>query len=152
MTEDDLRRSIGVYNQNRALIRELYAMKRETPRLVSADEAYVLVAVGGLIPREEHNELLEAVLPLIAARPNKKQDKIRLVFEGGFCEQPPLDLIRAIARSCYIVDDDFLIGLRWILADVPLDGDPLVNLAFAYLERPPTAPCSMISANPRRKC
>jgi benzoyl-CoA reductase subunit C len=133
--EDELRRSVEVYNRNRALLRELYAIKRETPWLVSADEAYVLVAIGGLIPREEHNELLETVLPQIAARPNKKQDKIRLVFEGGFCEQPPLDLIRAIARSCYVVDDDLLIGLRWILEDVQLEGDALFNLAFAYLEK-----------------
>src|SRR5512137_3160919 len=138
--EDDLRRSIAVYNRNRALLRELYAIKRETPWLVSADEAYVLVAIGGLIPREEHNEILETVMPQIAARPNKKQDKIRLVFEGGFCEQPPLDLIRAIARSCYVVDDDLLIGLRWILEDVPLDGDPLFNLADAYLEKSSYSP------------
>jgi benzoyl-CoA reductase subunit C len=138
--EDDLRRSLGVYNRNRALLRDLYAIKREAPWLVSADEAYVLVAIGGLILREEHNELLETVLPQIAARPNKKQDKIRIVFEGAFCEQPPLDLIRAIARSCYVVDDDLLIGLRWILEDVPLDGDPLFNLASAYLEKSSYSP------------
>ncbi|MBZ5699053.1 MAG: 2-hydroxyacyl-CoA dehydratase [Acidobacteriia bacterium] len=149
--EDDLRRSLGIYNRNRALLRELYAIKRETPWLVSADEAYVLVAIGGLIPREEHNELLEAVLPQIAARPNKKQDKIRLVFEGGFCEQPPLDLIRAIARSCYVVDDDFMIGLRWILEDVPLDGDPLFNLAFAYLEKSSYSPVQHDLRKPKEK-
>jgi benzoyl-CoA reductase subunit C len=149
--EDDLRRSLGVYNRNRALLRELYAIKRETPWLVSADEAYVLVAIGGLIPREEHNEILETVLPLIAARPNKKQDKIRLVFEGGFCEQPPLDLIRAIARSCYVVDDDLLIGLRWILEDVPLDGDPLFNLASAYLEKSSYSPVQHDLRKPKEK-
>jgi benzoyl-CoA reductase subunit C len=149
--EDDLRRSLAVYNRNRALLRELYAIKRETPWLVSADEAYVLVAIGGLIPREEHNELLETVLPLIAARPNKKQDKIRLVFEGGFCEQPPLDLIRAIARSCYVVDDDLLIGLRWILEDVPLDGDPLFNLADAYLEKSSYSPVQHDLRKPKEK-
>jgi len=151
VTEDDLRRSLSVYNRNRALLRDLYAIKRETPWLVSADEAYVLVAIGGLIPREEHNELLEAVLPQIAARPNKKQDKIRLVFEGGFCEQPPLDLIRAIARSCYVVDDDFLIGLRWILEDVPLDGDPLFNLAHAYLETSSYSPVQHDLRKPKEK-
>jgi benzoyl-CoA reductase subunit C len=149
--EDELRRSLAVYNRNRALLRELYAIKRETPWLVSADEAYVLVAIGGLIPREEHNELLETVLPLIAARPNKKQDKIRLVFEGGFCEQPPLDLIRAIARSCYVVDDDLLIGLRWILEDVPLDGDPLFNLADAYLEKSSYSPVQHDLRKPKEK-
>jgi benzoyl-CoA reductase subunit C len=149
--EDDLRRSLRVFNRNRALLRDLYAIKRETPWLVSADEAYVLLAIGGMIPREEHNELLEAVLPLIAARPNKKQDKIRLVFEGGFCEQPPLDLIRAIARSCYVVDDDFLIGLRWILEDVPLDGDPLFNLAHAYLENSSYSPVQHDLRKPKEK-
>ncbi len=151
VTEDELRRSLAVYNRNRALLRELYAIKRETPWLVSADEAYVLVAIGGLIPREEHNELLETVLPLISARPNKKQDKIRLVFEGGFCEQPPLDLIRAIARSCYVVDDDLLIGLRWIVQDVPLEGDPLLNLADAYLEKSSYSPVQHDLRKPKEK-
>jgi len=149
--EDDLRRSLAVYNRNRALLRELYALKRTSPWLVSADEAYVLVAIGGLIPREEHNELLETVLPLIAVRPNKKQDKIRLVFEGGFCEQPPLDLIRAIARACYVVDDDLFIGLRWILEDVPLDGDPLFNLADAYLEKSSYSPVQHDLRKPKEK-
>ncbi|HYL84016.1 MAG TPA: 2-hydroxyacyl-CoA dehydratase [Candidatus Angelobacter sp.] len=149
--EEDLRRSLTIYNRNRALIRELYAIKRETPWLVSADEAYVLVAIGGMIPREEHNELLAIVLPMLAARPNKKQDKIRLVFEGGFCEQPPLDLIRAIGRSCYVVDDDLLIGLRWILEDVPLEGDPLFNLASAYLEKSTYSPVQHDLRKPKEK-
>jgi len=151
VSEDDLRRSITVYNRNRALLRDLYAMKRDTPWLVSADEAYVLTAIGGLLPREEHNELLEAFLPKMAAQPNKKQDKIRLVFEGGFCEQPPLDLIRAIARSCYVVDDDLLIGLRWILEDVPLDGDPLFHLASAYLEKSSYSPVQHDLRKPKEK-
>ena len=148
---DDLLRSIDVYNRNRALLRAVYAIKRETPWLLSADEAYILVAIGGMMPREEHNALLEAALPLIAVRPNKKQDKIRIVFEGGFCEQPPLDLIRAIARSCYVVDDDLLIGLRWILEDVPLEGDPLFNLASAYLEKSSYSPVQHDLRKPKEK-
>ena len=151
VNEDDLRRSVAVYNRNRALLRELYAIKRDTPWLVSADEAYVLTAIGGLMPRQEHNEILAAVLPQLATRPNKRQDKIRLVFEGGFCEQPPLDLIRAIARSCYVVDDDLLIGLRWILEDVPLDGDPLFHLASAYLEKSSYSPVQHDLRKPKEK-
>ncbi len=78
--------------------------------------------MGGLIPREEHNALLRAVLPQIEARAARPQDRIRVVFEGGFCEQPPLDLLRSIGQSCYVVDDDLLIGLRWILEDVAARG------------------------------
>ncbi len=140
VSDDDLRASIAVYNENRRLLRRLYAIKRDTPWLLAADEAYVLVAVGGMLPREEHNDLLKAVIPQIEARSAKPQDRIRVVFEGGFCEQPPLDLLRTIAQSCYLVDDDLMIGLRWILEDVSTDGDPLLNLAEAYLEKSSYSP------------
>ena len=125
VTEQELRASLALFNRNRALMRELYDVKRETPWLIGADEAYVLTAIGGLIPREEHNELLEAALPMIRERPGRqREDRVRVVFEGGFCEQPPIDLLRMISESCYVVDDDLLIGLRWITEDVSMEGDP----------------------------
>ena len=132
--DEALRASVAVFNENRSLLRELYAIKRETPWRIAAEDAYALVAVGGLVPREEHNELLRAVLPRLRGRDAREEDRMRVVFEGGFCEQPPLDLVRAIGRSCYVVDDDLGSGLRWITEDVPLAGDPLQNLARAYLE------------------
>lgn len=134
VSTDALNASIATFNENRALLRDLYQLKRDQPWLLSADEAYVLMAIGGLLPREEHNALLRYVLPQVQHREMRKHDRIRVVFEGGFCEQPPLDLIRAIGRSCYVVDDDLLIGMRFILNDVPLGPDPLQNLADAYLE------------------
>ena len=95
--------------------------------------------------------MLKAVIPLIETRPVKRHDKIRVVFEGGFCEQPPLDLIRTISQSCYVVDDDLLIGLRWILEDVSLEGDPLFNLAEAYLEKSSYSPVQHDSRKPKEK-
>jgi benzoyl-CoA reductase subunit C len=142
IADADLRRSIAVFNENRDLLRRLYALKRQRPWLVPVDDAYVLVALGGLLPREEHNELLRVVLPQLERRSLPRQDKIRVILEGGFCEQPPLDLLRAIARSCYVVDDDLLIGLRWITADVPApeNGEPLFALADSYIERSAHSP------------
>lgn len=134
ITDAALRKSINVFNENRDLLRQLYTIKRETPWLVTADEAYCLMAVGGMVPREEHNELLQFVLPELREREANREDRIRIVFEGGFCEQPPLDLIRMLGRTCYVVDDDLLIGLRYILEDVPTSGKPLENLATAYIE------------------
>ena len=151
ITHDALRNSIAVFNQNRQLIRELYEIKKNAPWLISADEAYVLVALAGLIPREEHNKLLLTLLPQIRARGTRTQDKVRVVFEGGFCEQPPLDLVRAIARSCYVVDDDLLIGLRWLVEDVSRDGDPLFNLAEAYLEKSSYSPVQHDLRKPKEK-
>lgn len=149
--DDDLRNSIAVFNQNRRLLRELYEIKRTTPWLLPIDEAYILMAIGGMIPREQHNQLLELALPQIRQRDTKQHDKIRVVFEGGFCEQPPLDFLRVIARSCFVVDDDLMIGLRWITEDVPTDGDPLMNLAVAYLESSSYSPVQHDLRKPKEK-
>jgi benzoyl-CoA reductase subunit C len=138
--DDDLRNSITIYNENRSLIRDLYAIKRETPWQITAEEAYILLAIGSITTPEDHNSLLRSIIPKIKARGLKKQDKIRIVFEGGFCEQPPLDMLRVISQSCYVVDDDLLIGLRWILDDVAISGNPLFNLAHAYLEQSSYSP------------
>lgn len=151
VSDDDLRASIAVFDRNRALLRELYAIKRETPWLVAAHEAYALTAIGGLLPREEHNEILEHVLPLLRSREARQQDRVRVVFEGGFCEQPPFELIRSIGRSCYVVDDDLLIGLRWILADVGAAADPLDALGDAYLNRSSYSPVQHDPRKPKER-
>ena len=151
VTDDDLRNSIKVFNENRRLMHKLYAIKRETPWLLSADEAYVLMTVGSMIPREEHNEMLQAVIPLIEKRSAKAQDRVRVVFEGGFCEQPPLDLLRTISQFCYVVDDDLMIGLRWILEDVETGGDPLLNLADAYIEKSSYSPVQHDNRKPKEE-
>jgi benzoyl-CoA reductase subunit C len=146
-----LRQSIAVFNHNRRLLRELYRIRRETPWLLAVDEAYVLVALGGLITREEHNRLLESVLPLIRARGTRRQDKVRVVFEGGFCEQPPIDLLARIAQFCYVVDDDLLIGLRWLEDDVVVAGDPLTALADAYINHSSYSPVQHDLRKPKEK-
>jgi benzoyl-CoA reductase subunit C len=151
VTESALRNSIQIYNENRALLRNLYELKRNQPWLLSVEESYVLLAIGGLIPRENHNELLKRALPQIEQRDQRKQDKIRIIFEGGFCEQPPLDLLRVISQSCYVVDDDLLIGLRWITEDVPTDGDLLWNLAEAYIEKSSHSPVQHDLRKPKEK-
>lgn len=151
VTPADLARSVAVFNENRRLLRELYALKREAPWLLPVDQAYVLVALGGLLPREEHNALLAALLPQIRRRAARAQDRIRVVFEGGFCEQPPLDLLAVIGQSCYVVDDDLLIGLRFLVRDVEEGGDLLASLAEAYIERSSYSPVQHDARKPKER-
>jgi benzoyl-CoA reductase subunit C len=57
-----------------------------------------------------------------------------VVLVGLFCEQPPLGMLLTLERAgCWVVDDDLLLGLRWILDDIPTEGDPLENLVTAFL-------------------
>ncbi len=136
VNEDALRRSITLYNRNRALIRELYQLRTQHPEQVPTSELYQLIRVGNFLPVEEHTEQLEAALVQFRSRSTKQRDSIRIVVEGSFCEQPPLTLIRLIEDAgCYIVDDDFTIGQSWFESDVPTEGDPLPALATSYLDR-----------------
>jgi benzoyl-CoA reductase subunit C len=151
ITPDALAASIATFNENRRLLREVYQIKRERPWLISASEAYVLTRAAGLMPREGHNELLRRALPLIEARPAKRQDRIRVVLEGGFCEQPPLDMLAVIQDACYIVDDDLMIGLRWLAEDVSTGGDPLANLARAYLAASSYSPVQRDPRKPKER-
>jgi benzoyl-CoA reductase subunit C len=134
--DESLRQSIRVYNEQRALLRELYATRAAAPQNLSTVEAYVLTRIATLLPPEEHIAILKEALAEIRARDEKPKDRIKVVLEGSFCEQPPLELIEGLeAAGCYILDDDFLIGWRFSTMDIPTEGDPVRNLAESYLRR-----------------
>lgn len=133
-TAADLRASVELYNRTRAVIRALYAARRERPWDVPSEELYVLLRAGEVIPPEEFIELARAYLAAVEAEPGRPRDNSRVVVVGAFCEQPPLGLIISIERAgCYVVDDDFLLGNRFLTRDVSADGDPVRALAEAFV-------------------
>jgi len=136
LTKEALKQSIRLYNQQRRLVRELYAIRREAPQNLSTVECYVLTRIGTLLPPEEHISILEEAIPAIRRRNEKPKDRIRVVLEGSFCEQPPIELLEGLeAAGCYILDDDFLLGWRWFPEDIAMEGDPWRNLANAYINQ-----------------
>lgn len=134
VSEDDLRHSVAVFEENRALARELYRIRAESPWLVPAHEAYLLLRAGGLMPKEEHTALLRKTLADVRSRPSRPMDRVRILLIGSFCEQPPIALLRAMEDAgCYVVDDDLALGLRYIERPVAAGGDPLRSLAEAFV-------------------
>ncbi len=147
-----LRESIAVHNQNRSLLRLLYAFRAERPELLRSWELYALLRAGNFLPVETHNQWLRAALAELPGRTGKRRDAIRVVVEGAFCEQPPIDLIRILEEAgCYVVDDDFILGRRWFTSDVPLNGDPIESLAESYLDRSVYSSVRHDFRNPRHK-
>jgi benzoyl-CoA reductase subunit C len=134
ITDDALRASIALYNDNRAALRDLYAYRAREPWQAPTSEVYLLLRAGLVLPVEEHTALVRAYLAAAAEEKRPKRDNARVVLTGVFCEQPPLGLIKSIEMSgCYIVDDDFMLVLRYLVGDVDTAGDPLVALSKAFL-------------------
>lgn len=140
ISDDAIRAAIGVYNENRRLLRELYRIRRDTPWKLSLVECYLLMRARTRMACAEHTALLKDAIEALADRRTAAQDKPRVVFVGGFCEQPPLEMLETIEDSCFVVDDDLLIGLRWLTEDVSEVGDPLWALASAYVEHSAASP------------
>lgn len=135
LTAEALRQSIALYNEDRRLVRELYALRRREPWKVPTHELYVVLRAALLMPVEESTPMFADYLALTSADESRRpQDQARVLVAGSFCEQPPLALIKTLERSgCYIVGDDFVQVHRFIESDIPVDGDPLQRLVDALL-------------------
>ncbi len=131
----ELNAAITHYNINRRLVAELGNFRAAAPHKISAVNCYFLLRAGMVLGVEEHNALLTRLMQLLPAVDAVLEDKIRVVVSGSFCEQPPVGLIKTIENSgCYIVDDDFQLGMKWMTRDIPDDtDDPLGRLVDAYL-------------------
>ena len=134
VSDDQINASIRLYNRNRDLMREVYRLRSDQPWQVPTTELYLLGRAGLVLPVEEHNTMLEAYLAAVEAEQRPRRDNCRIVINGSFCEQPPLNLIKSIEMAgCYVVDDDYIQINRWLKDEVPSDGDPFAALASAFL-------------------
>lgn len=135
VSDDALAKAIETYNTFRARIAALYALRIAEPHLLSTVELYVVLRATTLVPVEEAIGWLDTLLATLPLRTARPRDRLRVVVEGAFCEQPPLGLLEIVEEAgCYVVEDDFLLGWRWFTRDVATDGDPYERLASAYVD------------------
>ena len=153
VTAELLNNSIKLYNKNRRLIEEIYNIRQNFPWRLSAEELYYIIRAGIVIPVEEHNVILEQVVDYMSKENGKPMDKIKVMVIGSFCEQPPIGLIKTIEMAgCYIVEDDFLLGSRWIQGDVKENSDdPLAALSEAFLTQSTFSSSVYDIENPKEK-
>ncbi|MCW8836976.1 MAG: benzoyl-CoA reductase subunit C [Rhodospirillales bacterium] len=134
ITDEAINNSIAVFNENRRMVNEVYDFRSETPWKAPSWEVYLLMRAGMVLPVEEHTQMMQDYLDAAKAEDRPLRDNCRIVLNGSFCEQPPLNMVKSIEMAgCYVVDDDFMLVNRWLLEDVPTSGDPIANLATAFI-------------------
>ena len=130
-----LHASIAAYDTVRRLLRELYALRAQTPERISTGDLYTVARLATLMDPKDSAFVLAQALEQARDRDARPKDRIRVVLVGSFCEQPPLELIESLEESgCYIVSDDFLQGWRWATRPVADGPDPYLALARAYVD------------------
>jgi benzoyl-CoA reductase subunit C len=133
LTDQKLREAMAAHNRQRALVRELYQLRKPNPPLISGTETLqVLVALMSL-PVEEGSQLLKEVIDEIRARtngPSKKSARL-LVWGPVIHETPFIEMIESLDAN--VVMDDTCVGSRAYFDDVELTEDPMEGLAHHYL-------------------
>jgi benzoyl-CoA reductase subunit C len=147
ISDDDINASIKLYNENRAAIGDLYTYRSAEPWQVPTPEVYLLMRAGMILPVDEHTQLIRDYIAEAKKVKRPVRDNCRVVINGLFCEQPPLGLLKSIELAgCYVVDDDFMLVARWLLHDVPVDGDPLENLSDAFIKYSSETSCKYVAS------
>lgn len=141
ISEEDLANSIKVYNHHRQLLIKLYELRRHNPGLLSAIQVVNIVKASMLMPKEEHNALLEE---LIGALENRKNEvnctKIPVIISGSLCEGCDTYVLEAIEEAGgVVVDDDLYVGSRYFNTLVNEELPPVDALTLAYANR--VSPC-----------
>lgn len=128
-----LRESIKLYNRRRAVLRELYELRKTNPPLVSGSEITTALVAGMGIPAVEHIELIEKFIGEIKERPRPEANGGPRIFLWGN-EIDDTAFIKLIEDSgASVVMDDLCTGSRFFWEDVPETEDPLDGLVNRYL-------------------
>ncbi|MFC4948648.1 2-hydroxyacyl-CoA dehydratase subunit D [Pseudonocardia sp. GCM10023141] len=140
ITETALARSIALSNENRRLLRGLFAARRAGNAALSAPQVQALVKSSMVMDLAEHTVLLRRVLAGLGTVP--RDGRIRIHLSGHLCHAPRPELL-AVIEECgaVVVDDDLFTGSRYLSTDVAEGIDPVEALTGWYLERDATAPC-----------
>lgn len=152
IADDSLRAAMVLYNKNRTLLRRLYELRRAKPGLLRAKELTAIVMSSMVMPKAEHNELLEQLLPYLEKKSTtKKTDtRVKVVISGHLCQSPKPDLLDIIEDlGAVIVDDDIYTGYRYFATDARLTKNLWEGLARRYLN--PALPCPTRSMPARGK-
>lgn len=140
ITDDALSRSIETSNRNRALLRRVYELRQSKPGILRASEVKAIIQSGFLMAKDDHNALLEQLVPKLEAAPAPKTTGIRVALAGYLCFAPRTDMLNLIEDSGTTVVDDFVyVGSRYFANDVNPNGNPLEAIAKRFLN--PVPPC-----------
>jgi benzoyl-CoA reductase subunit C len=133
LSPQKLAEAINKYNGQRALVRQLYELKKPDPPLISGAETIRVIKAIQSLPVEEGSALLKEVIAEAKTRRNGPVKKAgRLMIWGSILDNSGLvEMIESLDAN--VVMDDTCVGTRPYFNDVKITPDPLDGLADHYL-------------------
>lgn len=137
ISDEALRVSIEIYNENKSLINRLYRLKQVGLPL-DAHDYCVIVRAGLVISKEHHNRLLRKLLEVDFSPYEEPSTKPRIMlsyFNFEHCMSDKLSIGKILEEElgARIVADDLASGRRYFSRPIDIQGDPMEALVEGYL-------------------
>lgn len=137
ISEDSLHHAVEIYNKMRSLLMKVYELRRKEPPPLSGAEVLGITTAAMVMPKDEFNKELEALLPYVEGREGSfKNLRPRLLVSADQIDNPAyLQLIED--AGTIIAMDDMDTGSRYFWDYVnPNMNDIIYALAKRYIIGP----------------
>ena len=140
ISNEELWKSIGIYNENRRYLRTIQALRSKNSRFMSNYDFFSLVKSSMLMPKMEHNNILREVLSYMESSSINLNTNlpVKIFLSGKLIE--PLEIFQWMDEmGIFVAYDDLAVGSRYFSYEVKEESDALSALADSYFLRIPNA-------------
>jgi benzoyl-CoA reductase subunit C len=135
LTDEMLNEALGVVDENRRLLRQLFDYRMETDPQVTGVEALYASITAQFIDKREHNEQLKKVLAALPTRNLNRPEGVRFMTIGSENDDIAfMAMIESVGGT--IVIDDQCSGTRAFWNASKPEDDPIKSIAERYCDRP----------------
>ena len=134
LDNEKLKTVIGKYNEVRALIREIYELRKADKPVISGEDCLKITLSYGDYPVDEYIEMLKAFLADAKNRAPIETGRARLMLIGSAMDTP--GYLKVIEdKGGLFVNDAICHGSRPFAYDLEIKGDLIESIADYYLGR-----------------
>jgi len=134
ISDEDLQSSVKISNATRAILRQLYEMRKGDQPPISGTEMLQVLEPGYSMSLDAYNDMLSRLVMVLPQRSECPVGEVRLMVVTSLCSGQIVDILREIERGdTVVVAETACTGLASVIRDIPEDGDPLSDIAYFYL-------------------
>jgi len=136
ITDNDLKKSIEVYNENRRLMKKLYELRKREKPPITGEEAMEIVIAMQMTDKAEHNKKLKELIKKLEKYTPDREVGSRLMILGSEDDDTVFMNMVEKCRATFVIDDHCT-GSRYFWNETENGKDPLASIAARYIDRVP---------------
>ena len=132
ITDEDLKKSFALHDENKALLKEIYEIKRKYPASITNKEFFSLVKLSMQVDKAEINQTIKKVKDSLSK--SEAGGYTNVVLAGITCDPPEIyDLFDEIKLN--VVADTLITGSRYLQGVIGNGLSPMDALAERHFKR-----------------